>query len=56
MERGERNISLRNIERIACVLGVTMAELLADDRHERDGTEGAVRIEGNDGQGKALTQ
>jgi transcriptional regulator with XRE-family HTH domain len=28
VERGERNISIGNIERIACALGVTMAELL----------------------------
>jgi transcriptional regulator with XRE-family HTH domain len=31
VERCERNISLRNIERIAYALGVTMAELVADD-------------------------
>jgi transcriptional regulator with XRE-family HTH domain len=30
VERGERNISLCNIERIAFALGVTMAELVAD--------------------------
>jgi transcriptional regulator with XRE-family HTH domain len=29
-ERGERNISIRNIERIAFALGVTMSELLAE--------------------------
>ena len=28
VERGERNISIGNIERIACALGVSMAELL----------------------------
>lgn len=30
VERGERNISIGNIERIACALGVPMTELLAD--------------------------
>ncbi len=30
VERGERNISLRNIEKIAIALGVEMAELLID--------------------------
>lgn len=29
-ERGERNISIRNIERIAFALGVTISELLAE--------------------------
>ena len=29
VERGERNISIRNIERIALALGVTMAELVS---------------------------
>lgn len=29
VERGERNISIGNIERIACALGVPMTELLA---------------------------
>ena len=29
VERGERNISIRNIERIANALGVTMAELVS---------------------------
>jgi transcriptional regulator with XRE-family HTH domain len=29
-ERGERNISIRNIERIAFALGVTMSELMAE--------------------------
>jgi transcriptional regulator with XRE-family HTH domain len=28
VERGERNISIANIERIACALGVPMSELL----------------------------
>ncbi|MDR0577997.1 MAG: helix-turn-helix transcriptional regulator [Candidatus Accumulibacter sp.] len=28
VERGERNISLRNIERIACALDVSMADLV----------------------------
>jgi transcriptional regulator with XRE-family HTH domain len=31
VERGERNISIRNIERIAKALGVSMAELVEDD-------------------------
>jgi transcriptional regulator with XRE-family HTH domain len=30
VERGERNISLSNIERIAHALGVTMADLVSD--------------------------
>jgi len=30
VERGERNISLRNIEKIAIALGVDMPELLGD--------------------------
>lgn len=30
VERGERNISIANIERIACALGVPMTELLTD--------------------------
>lgn len=30
VERGERNISIGNIERIACALGVPMAELLTE--------------------------
>ena len=30
VERGERNISIRNIERIAKALGVTMAELVSE--------------------------
>jgi len=30
VERGERNISIGNIERIACSLSVPMTELLAD--------------------------
>jgi len=34
VERGERNISICNIERIAVALGVTMSELVADWRHQ----------------------
>lgn len=30
VERGERNISIANIERIACALGVSMTELLTE--------------------------
>jgi len=30
VERGERNISICNIERIACALGVSMATLLSE--------------------------
>jgi transcriptional regulator with XRE-family HTH domain len=30
VERGKRNISLVNIERLACALGVTLAELMPD--------------------------
>lgn len=33
VERGERNISICNIERIAVALGVTMSELVSDRRH-----------------------
>jgi len=33
VERGERNISIGNIERIACALGVSMAELLTTPRN-----------------------
>jgi transcriptional regulator with XRE-family HTH domain len=29
VERGERNISLKNIERISTALGITVAELMA---------------------------
>lgn len=32
VERGERNISIGNIERIACALGVHMAELLVENK------------------------
>ena len=30
IERGERNVALRNIEKIAVALGVSISELLAD--------------------------
>jgi len=30
VERSERNISIRNIERIACALNVSMGELLSE--------------------------
>ncbi len=35
VERAERNISIGNIERIACALGVTMAELLTEPEKPR---------------------
>lgn len=35
VERGETNISLDNIERIAKALGLTAAGLLAEAEHER---------------------
>ena len=35
VERGQRNISIGNIERIACALGVTMAELLTEPEKPR---------------------
>jgi transcriptional regulator with XRE-family HTH domain len=35
VERGERNISICNIERIACALGVTMAEMLTEPEKPR---------------------
>lgn len=35
VERGERNISIGNIERIACALGVPMTELLAVPEKQR---------------------
>lgn len=37
VERGERNISICNIGRIAIALGVTMAELVAETPAERKG-------------------
>ena len=33
IERGERNVSLMNIERLARALDVTMAELMPDTTH-----------------------
>jgi len=33
VERGERNISIGNIERISNALGVTMAEMLSSSEH-----------------------
>jgi len=38
VERGERNISIRNIERIAKALGVTMTALVAEPIHDNDTT------------------
>lgn len=35
VERGQRNISIGNIERIACALGVSMAELLTEPEKPR---------------------
>lgn len=35
VERGQRNISIGNIERIACALGVGMPELLAEPEKPR---------------------
>jgi transcriptional regulator with XRE-family HTH domain len=35
VERGKRNISLLNIERLAGALGVTMAELMPDAEKRR---------------------
>lgn len=35
VERGERNISIGNIERIACALGVSMADLLTEPGLDR---------------------
>jgi transcriptional regulator with XRE-family HTH domain len=35
VERGERNISISNIERIACALNVPMTELLAEPEKQR---------------------
>lgn len=37
VERGQRNISIRNIERIAIALGVTMAELVAERQDRTNG-------------------
>jgi transcriptional regulator with XRE-family HTH domain len=34
VERGERNISIGNIERIACALNVKMSELLAESEKQ----------------------
>lgn len=35
VERGQRNISIGNIERISCALGVGMPELLAESEKPR---------------------
>lgn len=35
VERGQRNISIGNIERIACALGVPMTDLLAESEKRR---------------------
>jgi len=35
VERGERNISIINIERISCALGVPMTELLAEEKQRK---------------------
>ena len=35
IERGERNVSLVNIERLAAALGITMAELMPDQGNRR---------------------
>jgi len=35
VERGQRNISIGNIERIACALGVSMPELLTEPEKPR---------------------
>ena len=41
VERGERNVSLRNIERLATALGLTMASLMAStDRLRDSGADG----------------
>lgn len=37
IERGERNVSLVNIERLAAALGVTMAELMPDKGNKSSG-------------------
>jgi transcriptional regulator with XRE-family HTH domain len=37
LERGERNVTLRTVERIALSLGVDPAELLAEQPPETDG-------------------
>ena len=36
VERSERNISIRNIERIAIALDVTMSELVADGQSRKN--------------------
>jgi DNA-binding XRE family transcriptional regulator len=35
VERGERNISIANIERISCALGVSMVELVVEPEKKR---------------------
>jgi transcriptional regulator with XRE-family HTH domain len=35
LERGERNVTLRTVERIAGSLGIDPADLLSDDARER---------------------
>jgi transcriptional regulator with XRE-family HTH domain len=37
LERGERNLTLRSVERIACRLGVDPLSLLAADEHPQVG-------------------
>ena len=39
VERGERNISIDNIERIALALGIEITELLKDEAENKDRTE-----------------
>jgi transcriptional regulator with XRE-family HTH domain len=37
LERGERNVTLKTVERIAAALGVDPADLLAETAQERRG-------------------
>ena len=37
LERGERNVTLKTVERIAGSLGIDPAELLSEDAQERNG-------------------
>jgi transcriptional regulator with XRE-family HTH domain len=50
IERGERNVSLRNIERLADALGLTMASLMAATARIRDGDDGGRSSTGGGGQ------
>lgn len=41
VERGERNISIENMERIAAALGAQLGDLIAADGHQGEGETGS---------------